>query len=304
MGTDLRPALVGSLALHLALAAATLIVWPSDPTPIRSAPVPVTIVTRAPMADLRPAVEAPDTAPAESPEPAPVPDQPAPAPEPTPAPPTPAPTPPPPAPPPPPTKAARTPPPPTPPPPSTKAPRTPAPPPPKAQPKAAPAATLDLDALAKALPKARPQPRAAPLDLNALAAPAQRRVANARRGAERPETSTEARPATGAAQGLTADEASLLAAKLIRLWRPNCGVEGSADVQVRVNIRLTPSGQLSGPPAVVGGRPGDPIWAAAAQRALSAVAQGEPYSELPRARYEGWKEINFNFNGRQACQGM
>jgi outer membrane biosynthesis protein TonB len=185
---------------------------------------------------------------------------------------------------------------PTPPPPPPPAPAPPTPTPPKPQPK------LDLDALASKMPQTKAQPRKPALDLNALASRLPRR--NAPRGEDRAETAPESRPALGAAQGLTADEASLLASKLNRLWRPNCGVEGSANVQVRVNIQLQPNGTLSSPPRLIGAQPLDPVWQAAAQRALSAVRQGVPYSELPRARYAQWRDINFNFNARQACQGL
>ena len=53
----------------------------------------------------------------------------------------------------------------------------------------------------------------------------------------------------------------------------------------------------------MGGQPGDPVWQAAAQRALTAVARGAPYDDLPRDRYAVWKDVAVNFNGRQACGG-
>jgi protein TonB len=272
MTSELRPALAGSLALHVLVLGAGLIAFPQT-TRLAHSPVPVTIVNRAPTADLRPAFEAPEPQEALSPEPEPSTLPPAPEAEPTPTPPT---------------KAL-----PTPNPPTKAAPQRPAPPP-----------TLDLDALASRLPQPKQRPREQALDLNQLASRLPAARANAARGAARPETATEARPAAGAAQGLTADEASLLAAKLIRLWRPNCVAEGAADIQVRVNIQLTPTGQLSAPPRIIGAQRNDPLWAASAQRALTAVRQGEPYDELPRARYDQWKDINFNFNARQACLGM
>jgi outer membrane biosynthesis protein TonB len=274
MSSDLRPALIGSAALHLSLLAAGLIAWPHFSKPIPTAPVAVTLVPSAPVTDVRPAVEAPEvqTAAAPEPRPEPQPEPVAEAPEPTPAPPKP------------------TPPKPTPTPP-TPAPK-PAEPEPKPQPK------LDLDALASKLPKPKPQPK---LDLNALASRLPKRTANAERGPARPETAVQSRAAAGAAQGLTADEASLLASKLNRLWNPNCGAEGAGDIQVKVNMRLTQTGALAAPPTLMNGS-GDPVWQAAAQRALSAVARGAPYDELPRERYGVWKDIIVNFDGRQACR--
>jgi hypothetical protein len=43
---------------------------------------------------------------------------------------------------------------------------------------------------------------------------------------------------------------------------------------------------------------------ASAVRALSAVAQGAPYTELPSARYNVWKDIVVNFDARKACGGF
>ena len=269
------PAFVVSALLHVGLVAATLVAWPSFNKPMTmQASVPVTLVSHAPVADVRPAIEAPEAQLAQAPEPAP----------PTPLPPAPEVAPAPPAPPPPTPKAA-----------------------PPAPPKPAP--TLDLNALSKsAKPTARPldlkalaqQKPKQTLDLASLAAGGQPR--NAARGAARPETDTQARQALGAAQGLTADESSLLYAKLIKLWNPNCGVEGAANVIVRVHMKLTPEGRLVSPPELVGQR-GDAVWAAAAQRAVTAVARGEPYSELRRERYNAWKDIIFNFDARKACLG-
>lgn len=291
MGSDLRPALAGSVVLHLLVLALGLIAFPQTVRKVVPS-VPVTIVSRAPVTDIRPAVEAPETVeatvetPIESPQlaaPEPVPDVPPP---PTPAPPKP----------PPPTPA------PTPP---KTAPPKPAPPKP-APPKPAPAPpkpALDLDALAsKMSPKA--QPRKPALDLNALASKMPARQGAGRQGPNRPETAPEAREAVGAAQGLSADEASLLAAKLARLWRPNCAAESAANIQVRVNIRLTPAGALASPPTIVGGQPNNPVWLASSTRALAAVAQGAPYTELRRERYAQWKDITFTFDARQVCLGL
>src|SRR5665647_3430225 len=80
-------------------------------------------------------------------------------------------------------------------------------------------------------------------------------------------------------------EASPLASKLNRLWNPNCGAEGAAGLTVQVHIQLNPSGTLAAQPALVGAQSNDPVWQAAAQRALNAAARGAPYDELPRDRY-------------------
>jgi hypothetical protein len=254
MASSLRPALAGSLVLHLLALGAGLLVFPQTAMKITNS-VPVTIVSRAPTPDLRPAIEAPTAQEAAAPEPEVVPTPVTPPPAPVPVPPTPAPTPP------------------------------------------RPTPTLDLDALAKNLPKTPPKPRQPALDLDRLAAPQARRNA-----AAQAETALQARPAVGAAQGLSADEGSLLAAKLIRLWRPNCVAEGGANIQVRVSIQLTPTGELAAAPRITGAQQNNALWQAAAQRALSAVRQGEPYDELPKTNRP--RDFEINFNARQACLGM
>jgi outer membrane biosynthesis protein TonB len=303
---DLRPYIATSALLHAAVIVAGIIVWPNwaKPTRMTANAVPVTIVNYAPTPDIRPAEQAEKQEEAAAPEPTPEAPPEPPAPPTPPAPEPPKPTPPAPAPP----KPA--PPKPVPPPP---APPKPAPAPPTAKAPAAPAPTpkpapkLDLNALAAS----RPQPQTAharqALDLDALAASASPRKANPRanaaQGPPRPETDFIARLAQGAAQGLSADEAGLLASKLNKLWNPNCGVEGAANVVVKVEMKLSPQGMLTSPPRLIEQTgAGQAVVAAAAQRALLAVRRGEPYSELPAARHNVWKEIVVRFDAKDACQ--
>jgi outer membrane biosynthesis protein TonB len=90
---ELSPALMGSVLLHVSLAALFMISWNLSRDLKVGAIVPVTIVSSAPEADVRPAVEAPETQTALADEP--VPEAPlesaAPEPQPAPTPPTPAP---------------------------------------------------------------------------------------------------------------------------------------------------------------------------------------------------------------------
>jgi hypothetical protein len=105
---------------------------------------------------------------------------------------------------------------------------------------------------------------------------------------------------------LTGDELGALRDKLVRLWNPNCGVEGAARVVLRVEMRLSPDGRLAAAPRVVSRTAegaSDDVIDASAQRALSAVRAGEPYDELPKDRYFAWKDIIVRFNAREACSG-
>lgn len=86
---EVSPAALGSLALHVAVAAAFMISWGSRDLKV-GAVVPVTIVSNAPDVDTRPAVQGPETQEAATEAPvAEAPPEPAPPPQPVPPPPTP-----------------------------------------------------------------------------------------------------------------------------------------------------------------------------------------------------------------------
>jgi hypothetical protein len=204
------------------------------------------------------------------------------------------------------------------------APPTPRPPPPKPTPTPAPkpkpappkpAPDLDLTSLAKASPKRA----TADLDLTSLAktkahgvhpsdlnlaalageTPGGHRGGAAARGAVRPETDRFARQAVGAANALTGDELGALQAKLIPLWHPNCGVEGAQHVVIKVEIKLNRAMGLAATPVTPTATGASPdVVEAARQRALTAVAQGAPYTELSK---NAPKDILLTFDAKKAC---
>lgn len=259
---EVSPAALGSIALHVGVAAAFMISWGSRDLKVGSV-VPVTIVSNAPDVDTRPAVQAPETMTAQTetpvaeapPEPVPPPPQPTP----------PAPTP----------KVAPT--------PMEKAP-TPTPKPAPKTPAKPAEKSLDLDALAASLTKpARNQPQ---------------RPSSAPKGSTRPETASVARNTAGA--GLAAGAALQgLAEELQRRWNPNCEVEGGRDVLVRVAFKLGVGGQVVGDviPEIRG--PRTPVSQAGAERAVRAVYAAAPFRGLPREFYGD--RIAVNFNAREAC---
>lgn len=285
------PALIGSVVLHVLVLGAGFIALPFAAKPIEMVnSVPITIVSHAPpeapTAPVAAPTPTPDTAPEVAPEPKPAP--------PPPAPPTPAPKP---APAPPPRPA-----------PVPKPVPAPAPPPPAPTPtpKKAEAKPLDLSALAASLPQSKPNKNAKaaakPVDLAALAATLPKGSA---RGPVRPAAAPVVAP--GPVRPLSGDELGAVTAKLMRLWRPNCGAEGVGKVVVRVDIHLMPDGRLARPPELLDRslvEAAGPVAQASAQRALSAVVQAEPYAELPRDRYGAWKDIVVRFNAKEACDGQ
>jgi outer membrane biosynthesis protein TonB len=150
---------------------------------------------------------------------------------------------------------------------------TPKPEPAKPTPPKSQAAGLNLDQLLDTLPKAK----------SAKAAPA-KAASNV--------------PAPAVASAATGPAINALSAKLTRLWNPNCGVEGANAIVVKVRFTLSSQGRVVEGPSLVERR-GDPVWTAAADRALAAVRKGEPYTELPPELLN--QRITVNFNGDRAC---
>lgn len=270
-------AMLASLVLHGLVFGSAFIALPFLSTPVKEVnSVPITIVAKAPP-ELAQTEEAPKAEQAAAPDIAPEIVQPVAPPPPAPTPPTPKPA--------------------------------PAPPPPKPPPTPAPK-PVDLSALASSLPQAKPsktpppKTQARPVDLGALAASLPKRPTGAVKGAARP--AVDLSKIAGPPRPLSGDDLSALTAKLIRLWNPNCTDEAGSKVVVRVEMKLSPNGRLAAPPQLLDRAILDaegPVVAASAQRALTAVQRGEPYSELPRDRYDAWKDIIVRFNAKQACAG-
>ena len=269
------PALIGSVLLHGAVAAALLFAWPWGRDLKVGSAVPVTIVTNAPPAELAPAVQAPEPQTAQTEQPVPEappeasPPTPQPAPQPAPKPPTPQPKP-------------------TPPQPQPKPAPTPKPTP--TPPKPAPAPT----------PAAKPAPKAEKgLDLDALAASVSKiaKPSSAAKGQNRAATAPEARTGAGSADAAAA--MSGLAEELQRRWNPNCGVADGRQVVVLVSFKLNAGGGVVGEPQAQIQGPATDAARVGAERAVSAVFAAAPYRNLPREFYG--QLIRVKFNAREAC---
>jgi outer membrane biosynthesis protein TonB len=253
---------VGSLALHGVALTLLMISWRFSHELKIGTAVPVTIVANAPDTDLRAAEQAPQeqTAQTETPVAEAPPQAAPPAPQPAPTPPAPAPV------------------------PAPAKPPKPVekPTPQKTQaPAQKPEKHLDLDALAASLAKSVPA-----------------KPSSAAKGASRPETALQARPAAGT--GLSAAAMNGLADELQRRWNPNCDVEGGRDVVVKVGFQLGAGGNVTGDVSsqILHGGPGA-VAQAAADRAVRAVYAASPFRALPREFYG--QRITVNFNAREAC---
>jgi outer membrane biosynthesis protein TonB len=266
---ELSPALAGSIALHLIVAAALLISWRFTRELTIGAAVPVTLVANGPPGELRDVQKAPEVQEAQAEQPQPeAPPQPAPpAPTPAPEPPAPQPT------------------------PKVEAPT----PKPKPQPKPA-----EKAAVAKPQPVAKPEKS---LDLDALAASVSKlsKAAGGKpgAGAKGPPKAATA-PETG--KGLSASaQASVGAMKdaVERRWNPNCNVAGGRDVQVSVTFRIDSSGQVIGDVGSQIRSAQNEVSRAAADRAVRAVYAAAPFRDLPRELYG--QSFKLNFDAKDAC---
>lgn len=101
--------------------------------------------------------------------------------------------------------------------------------------------------------------------------------------------------ARGTSQSLSQSELDAMRAKLASLWNIQAGSEHPEELFVTVRIRLTPDRRLAGPPQVVSSG-NSPRYQAAADAAIRAVLQGQPYTMLRDETYDQWKYMDIDFD--------
>jgi colicin import membrane protein len=104
--------------------------------------------------------------------------------------------------------------------------------------------------------------------------------------------------AKGTAATLSQSELDALRARLTKLWNVQAGTERPEELIVDIRIRLTPDRRLAAPPEVVS-QGSSPRYQAAADAAMRAVLQGQPFDMLQAATYEQWKDMIVTFDPRQ-----
>jgi colicin import membrane protein len=102
----------------------------------------------------------------------------------------------------------------------------------------------------------------------------------------------------GTAKTLSQSELDALRARLTQLWQVQAGTERPEELVVDIRIRLTPEKRLAAPPEIVSSG-SSPRYRAAADAAMRAVLQGQPYDMLQPATYEQWKDMIVTFDPRQ-----
>ncbi len=110
-------------------------------------------------------------------------------------------------------------------------------------------------------------------------------------------------PVRGAAEGrdqtISASEASFLAGLMrqavSRCWNINAGLDGIQNMVVKIDVKLTQSGEISGQPRVVNPQ-ASPVFRDAADSAMRALLQCQPYTLPPDKYAGGWEHMIVTFD--------
>ena len=126
----------------------------------------------------------------------------------------------------------------------------------------------------------------------------QRRAATGSTLANTPSLGTE----TGRAVTLSQNELDALRARLRQCWNVPVGLAEARDLIITVRIQFKQDGSLLGEPRVTNSA-GHPAFQVASESALRAVRSCAPYSFLPVAKYEAWKDVIVDFDPRDMFRG-
>ena len=104
------------------------------------------------------------------------------------------------------------------------------------------------------------------------------------------------------AASLSQNELDALRARLRQCWNVPVGLAEARDLIVTVRIQFKRDGSLASEPALMN-HGGHPAFLAASESALRAIRTCAPYSFLPVAKYEAWKDIIIDFDPRDMFRG-
>ncbi len=145
-----------------------------------------------------------------------------------------------------------------------------------------------------------PQPK---FDANRIAALLDKREPQrqAASGAEISRTNSLGLPMASAPR-LSQNELDALRARLRDCWILPAGAADAQDLVVQVRILFRQDGSLAADPTLLN-RGSSPYFRVAAESALRAVRRCAPFSFLPVAKYEVWKDIEVTFDPRDMFRG-
>lgn len=99
----------------------------------------------------------------------------------------------------------------------------------------------------------------------------------------------------GAAAQLSQTELDALRARLRDCWMPPAGVSNAEDLQIVTSISFRQDGSLSSDPKV-SNRSSHPAFRIASESVLRAIRRCAPYTFLPVAKYDAWKDVEVTFS--------
>ena len=98
----------------------------------------------------------------------------------------------------------------------------------------------------------------------------------------------------GTQDAMSVNEVDALRARIAQCWSPPPGGLGADRIVVKLRLKLNEDGTLVGYPAVAN-RGSSPFFRAAADSAVRAVYQCQPYT-LPSEKYALWRDMILNFD--------
>ena len=107
-----------------------------------------------------------------------------------------------------------------------------------------------------------------------------------------------AAPAAKHAGGAQPDEKDIAVIRdqVTRYWNVRPGLPDVGKVHVRIRLKLDRSGQIVGHPGVEATGGPQQTRNAVASSALRAVLKSAPFGNLPRDKYDAWREVTLNFD--------
>jgi colicin import membrane protein len=101
---------------------------------------------------------------------------------------------------------------------------------------------------------------------------------------------------------LSQSEIDALRARIQECWNPPAGAADARDLAVLVRIQFNQDGSLAGEPRLIT-RVSAGYQQIAAESAIRAVRRCAPYTFMPAAKYESWKDVEVNFDPRDLFRG-
>ena len=100
---------------------------------------------------------------------------------------------------------------------------------------------------------------------------------------------------------MSASDIDFFRSQISRCWTPPVGGLGAEDIVVKLRIELNKDGTLARPPAIANAT-ASPFFTAAADSAMRAVFQCQPYT-MPADKYSQWRDMLLNFDPRRMYGG-